>query len=72
MSIRSPRDALLELRWANGSLSGVYIAIIDRGSPDDRSIIDGPMIVHIGRSFMDLEGGTKIPFHRVTEVKRMI
>ena len=70
MSRVLPRDVLLKERWTVGSLEDLSIEYINRGAPGDRSSISGSDIVNLGRSFMELTDGTKIPFHRVTAILR--
>lgn len=70
MSHVLPRDVLLKERWTVSSLDGLSVEYINRGAPGDRSIIYGSDITNLGRSFMELTDGTKIPFHRVTAILR--
>ncbi|MGA1792725.1 MAG: DUF504 domain-containing protein [Thermoplasmatota archaeon] len=70
MSHSHARDVLLKERWSSDSIEDLYIEYIDRGAADDRSILQGSEIVHIGRSFLELSGGSNISFHRVTRIYR--
>ncbi|MGA1848313.1 MAG: DUF504 domain-containing protein [Thermoplasmatota archaeon] len=68
MSLDFPRDILLKHAWSSHDLQDLKIVIISRGSPGNRSVIEGSMIQRVGRSFMEMEDGTMIPFHRITEI----
>ncbi|MGA1872743.1 MAG: DUF504 domain-containing protein [Thermoplasmatota archaeon] len=65
------RDVLLKQKWSGGGLSDIIIEYLDRGSPGDVGIIAGSDVDHIGRSFVELLDGTKIPFHRLMRIKEM-
>ena len=70
MTERFIRDALLKSKWSRGDLEELTVIYISRGSPDNRSEFKGSEIEHIGKSFVELSEGTKIPFHRMIEIQR--
>ena len=62
------REALNMLKWKKEfDFDKVEIWYIDRGAPNDSSVICGREIERIGRSFIYTKGKT-IPFHRVIRV----
>ncbi|MBN1538832.1 MAG: DUF504 domain-containing protein [Candidatus Thermoplasmatota archaeon] len=66
--IGHPRDILLREKWSGDGLSDISVEFKDRGSPGDTGSIKGPSISHIGRSFMELDHGGMVPFHRVIRI----
>lgn len=65
-----PRDVLLREMWSKDGLSEISVEYIDRGAPGDIGSIQGISISHIGRSFIELDSGGMIPFHRVMRISR--
>jgi uncharacterized protein (UPF0248 family) len=63
--------ALLDgLEWAHGtSLDDLEFLVVDRGAPDDVRMVRAPEVVGRDRSYLHLEGGGAIPFHRILEVR---
>jgi uncharacterized protein (UPF0248 family) len=68
MSIDFPRDVLLKHAWSSRDLEELIVVVLSRGSPCNRSSIQGSRIDRIGRSFMEVDDGTMIPFHRIIEI----
>jgi uncharacterized protein (UPF0248 family) len=70
MTERFVRDTLLKRKWSDSDngLQELSIVYVSRGSPGDISRFQGSEIDHIGRSFVELIGGTMIPYHRIVEV----
>lgn len=64
-----PRDVLLKALWNDGNLEQLDLAIISRGSPGDTALIGGMEIEHLGKSFFKLFNGTRIPYHRILEIR---
>ena len=63
------RKLLNELKWhPQKSLKDVYIVYIHRGVPGDKLIIPAEGI-KLEKSFF-VVGGTKIPYHRIVEVRK--
>jgi len=64
----SVRDILNRLKWKGDiDFNEIEIWYIDRGAPNNSSVICGKEIEKIGRSFIYTKGKT-IPFHRVIRV----
>jgi uncharacterized protein (UPF0248 family) len=64
-----PREVLNEIKWRNGSLSGVVIYYLHRGAPEDMAFIKGDDIVELGRSFFHTRESS-IPYHRITKIEK--
>ena len=67
----NPRDVLVRLQWAGArsGLADVRITYLSRGAPDDRAVLDGKLVTHVGRSFLDLADGGRLPAHRILEIE---
>lgn len=67
----NPRDVLVRLQWERHreGLRGVRITYLSRGAPDDRAVLDGKNVLHVGRSFLDLSDGGRLPAHRILEIE---
>ena len=63
-----PRDVLLKAKWGTGSIDGLNIDIIDRGTSTGRSTIRCSDHMILGRSFLTTEDGTMIPYHRIVRI----
>jgi uncharacterized protein (UPF0248 family) len=63
------RDTLLRYKWSEKGLTSLKIRYVSRGSTGDMADLYGDEIVHIGKSFLELEEGTMIPYHRIMEVR---
>ena len=64
------RELLDSLEWrGERSLDDLEFLVMDRGAPDDRRVVRAPELVGRDRSYLRLEGGGSIPFHRVLEVR---
>ncbi len=64
------REFLDSQEWCGErSLEDLEFLVMDRGSPDDRRVVGAPELVGRDRSYLRLEGGGSIPFHRVLEVR---
>ncbi|MFO7991341.1 MAG: RNA repair domain-containing protein [Thermoplasmata archaeon] len=64
-----PREVLNEIKWRDDrSLKGVEIFYVHRGAEGDYKIIKGDEVVNLGRSFMELEDGGHIPYHRIFQI----
>lgn len=68
MTIRFPRDLLLKRKWTGKGLDDVIIFLVSRGAGSGRKVIKGREIEHLGRSFMELEDGNRIPYHRIIHI----
>ena len=63
-------ETLSELEWAMGTpLGELSFLIVDRGSPGDERLLSHPEVVGRDRSYLHLEGGGRVPYHRVLEVR---
>jgi uncharacterized protein (UPF0248 family) len=63
-------ELLSELEWRAGlKVESLRFLIVDRGSPGDVRSVSSPELVGRDRSYLHLEGGGRIPFHRVLEVR---
>jgi uncharacterized protein (UPF0248 family) len=64
------REFLDGLEWrGERSLGDLEFLVMDRGAPADRRVVRAPEVVGRDRSYIRLEGGGSIPFHRVLEVR---
>lgn len=67
----SLHELLSGLEWGEGvPLYELEFLIIDRGSEDDRRLLSAPEVTGRDRSYLHLEGGGRVPYHRVLEVRR--
>jgi uncharacterized protein (UPF0248 family) len=70
---RSPvglHELLSELEWRAGlKVKNLEFLIVDRGSPGDVRSVSAPELVGRDRSYLHLDGGGRIPYHRVLEVR---
>jgi uncharacterized protein (UPF0248 family) len=63
-------EVLSRLEWSEGiSLENLSFLIVDRGAPGDRRLLSPPEVVGRDRSYLHLEGGGRVPYHRVVEVR---
>lgn len=74
MSFKSkfPRELLNEVRYRGYDLSKCAIYYINRGSPNDISIVGGGQIIDIDKGFLILEGDPYekyIPYHRIVKIE---
>ena len=49
----------------------VSVTYIDRGAPNDRSVVEGPKIGLLDRDYLEAvseEGTRPVPYHRITEI----
>lgn len=64
-------ETLSELEWAHHvPLEELSFLIVDRGSPEGRRLLSHPEVIGRDRSYLHLEGGGRVPYHRVLEVRR--
>ena len=64
-------EVLSQLEWGDGiALEELEFLVIDRGAPDDRRVLAAPEVGGRDRSYLHLEGGGRVPYHRVLEVRR--
>ncbi|RLG22410.1 DUF504 domain-containing protein [Methanosarcinales archaeon] len=63
------RELLNKFKWTN-SLDGVEVVYIHRGAPNNMRRISGYDIVEIGAGFFTLKNGTRIPYHRIVEIRK--
>lgn len=68
----SPRDVLNRIKWESPdrSLDGVLVQVLHRGAPNDTAYIKGKTILEVGRSFLDLPEGVRIPHHRIRAIEK--
>jgi uncharacterized protein (UPF0248 family) len=67
----SLHEFLSQLEWGEGiALEELSFMVVHRGAPDDRKLLAAPEVVGRDRSYLHLEGGGRIPYHRVLEVRR--
>ncbi len=65
----NPREVLNEIKWRDDrSLKGVEIFYVHRGAEGDFKVLKGEDIEDLGRSFMELEDGGHIPYHRIFQI----
>ena len=63
-------EVLSRLEWGDGiTLDSLSFLIVDRGAPDDQRLLCPPDVVGRDRSYPHLEGGGRVPYHRVLEVR---
>ena len=60
------RDVLNKIKWTD-DLGLVKIWYLHRGVPDDEKVVEGDLIVSIGKSFFYTKDSA-IPFHRVLKI----
>lgn len=68
-----PRDVLNRLRWESGeeaALVDVRIVYRHRGAPRDERSLEGRSILAVGRSFLDLPEGVRLPMHRILRIEK--
>ena len=64
-------ELLSQLEWGEGiPLEELEFLVVHRGAPDDRRLLAAPEVVGRDRSYLLLEGGGAVPYHRVLEVRR--
>lgn len=64
-------EVLSGLEWGEGiKLEELEFLVIDRGSAGDRRLLAPPEVTGRDRSYLHLEGGGRVPYHRVLEVRR--
>lgn len=63
---------LNRIRWNEGNqhLAGVRVYYRHRGAPDDTASLDGSQITDVGRTFLDLADGSRLPHHRILRIER--
>ena len=63
-------EVLSRLEWGEGiTLDSLSFLILDRGAPGDKRLLVPPEVVGRDRSYLHLEGGGRIPYHRVLEIR---
>jgi len=63
-------ELLSQLEWSEGlPWDQLEFLVIDRGAPGDMRLIGSPEVVGRDRSYLHLDGGGRIPYHRVVEVR---
>jgi len=62
---------LQRIRYEHGNrgLAQVIIAYLHRGAPDDVAYLRGEDVVEVGRSFLDLPQGVRLPMHRILRIE---
>lgn len=67
-----PRNVLNRLRWdgGEGALDDVVVFYRHHGAPDDTAAIRGGDIVRVGRTFLDLPKGGRLPQHRILRIEK--
>jgi uncharacterized protein (UPF0248 family) len=64
-------ELLSRLEWGEGvSLDELEFLVVHRGAPGDVRVLAAPEVVGRDRSYLLLEGGGAVPYHRVLEVRR--
>ncbi len=64
-------QVLSQLEWGEGiPLKELEFVVVHRGAPGDRRVLAAPEVVGRDRSYLLLEGGGAVPYHRVMEVRR--
>jgi uncharacterized protein (UPF0248 family) len=58
------------MEWGEGiPLDNLTFIIVDRGSPGDVRELGYPEVLGRDRSYLHLQGGGRVPYHRVLEVR---
>ena len=69
--IMTLHEVLSQLEWGDGvALEELEFLVIDLGAPDDWRVLAAPEVGGRDRSYLHLEGGGRVPYHRVLEVRR--
>lgn len=70
--VTSPQDVLNRLKWEedNPRLDGVVIFYRHRGAPNDTAALRGEEVLAIGRTFLDLPEGARLPQHRILRIEK--
>ena len=64
-------EVLSRLEWKEGiALEDLEFLVVDRGGEGDRRVMAAPEVTGRDRSYLHLEGGGRVPYHRVLEVRR--
>jgi uncharacterized protein (UPF0248 family) len=64
-------ELLSRLEWGEGiTLEELEFLVVHRGAPGDVRSLAAPEVVGRDRSYLLLEGGGAVPYHRVLEVRR--
>ena len=67
----SLHELLSRLEWGEGvPLHELEFLVVHRGAPGDTRTLSAPEVVGRDRSYLLLEGGGAVPYHRVLEVRR--
>jgi uncharacterized protein (UPF0248 family) len=67
----SLHELLSRLEWGEGvSLDELEFLVVHRGAPGDVRVLAAPEVMGRDRSYLLLEGGGAVPYHRVLEVRR--
>lgn len=63
-------ELLSRMEWGEGiPLEELEFVVVHRGAPGDRRVLAAPEVVGRDRSYLHLEGGAAVPYHRVVEVR---
>ena len=63
-------EVLSQLEWAEGiHLDALTFLVVDRGAVDGVRVMGAPEVVGRDKSYLHLEGGGRVPYHRVLEVR---
>ena len=66
--MKNIRDLLLEYWWREDrDFSRIKIYYVHRGAKNDIGVIDGKIVLRLGKSFIYLKDA-QIPYHRVIKV----
>lgn len=65
------KDTLARLRHAPGqpAWASVRVVVRHRGAPADEKHIAGHRITGLGASFIEVDGETSIPYHRILRIE---
>ncbi len=61
------KEVLNKIKWSK-DIKKAEIWYLHRGAPNDTMIIPGKDIIALYHSFMELEDGTMIPYHRILKI----
>lgn len=63
-------EVLSQLEWAEGvPLEDLTFLVVDRGAVGGVRVMGAPEVVGRDRSYLHLDGGGRVPYHRVLEVR---
>ena len=61
------KEVLNKIKWSK-DIKKAELWYLHRGAPNNTMIISGKDIVRPHHSFMELEDGTMIPYHRILKI----